>query len=72
MKTPEFRIVQYPDKNSPCGKVFFVDKKIKKKILWLFSYSTWETVKGLKSGNSLFWFDLKLCMHAVSTFKNAA
>lgn len=68
-KTPIYRIVQYPDRDSPSGRVFFIDQQILKWFLWIFPYKRWETVKGKISGNSLFYYHFTDCTKAVSDFK---
>ncbi len=64
-----YRIVQYPDKDSPSGKVFFVDEQVVKWFLWLFPYKKWVTVRGAISGKSLFWYHFTDCTNAVTNFK---
>jgi hypothetical protein len=67
--TPVYRIVQYPDSDSPSGRVFFVDKQVKKRFLGLFPYKSWETTKGIISGNSLFYYHFTDATQAVSEYK---
>ncbi len=68
-KAPVYQIVQYPDKASPSGKVFFVDQQVTKRFLFIFPYKAWLTVRGEKSGKSLYWFHLNECMKDVSDYK---
>jgi hypothetical protein len=67
-KTPEFQIVQYPDKDSPSGKVYFLDRKVRKKIFWFFYKTYWVTVKW-SDGKSCHWFDFKKVTEAAEKLK---
>lgn len=68
IKGDVYRIVQYPDKASPTGKVFFVDRQVKKKFLKFFTRKIWETVQW-KGGNSIHWFDFDQCTKDVGILK---
>ena len=65
-----YRIVQYPDgtHSDPYRKVFFVDKKVKKKLLFIFPYTVWETQKW-SDGTSMYWHDLTKCQNDVGRLK---
>lgn len=70
----EYRIVQYPDPSDtdPTRKVFFVDKKVKKRVLFIFSRTVWETVKyteGKRAGQSMHWHSFKNCSNDVQRMK---
>lgn len=73
MKTPkrkkntEYRIVKYPDKSSNTGVVFFVDRKVKKRFLFI-PYYRWETVKW-EDGTSIHWYDFTKCTKDVKSLK---
>ena len=56
-KMPEYRIVKYPDKDSKTGHVYFADKKVRKRFLFI-PYTVWETAKW-SNGQSMHWFDFK-------------
>lgn len=77
VKTPEskttideYQIVQYPDPTDkdPNRKVFFADKKVKKRFLFFFSRTIWETVK-FKDGTSFYWHDFKKCTSDIAKLK---
>lgn len=73
-KVDEYQIVQYPDPSDtdPTRKVFFVDKKVKKRFLWIFSRTVWETVKfteGKRAGTSMFWHSFKNASNDVMKMK---
>lgn len=70
----EYQIVQYPDPSDtdPTRKVFFVDKKVKKRFLFFFSKTVWETVKfteGKRAGQSMFWHSFKNASNDVMRLK---
>lgn len=70
----EYRIVQYPDPSDTdlSRKVFFVDKKVKRKFLFFFTRTDWETVKfteGKRAGESMFWHSFKNCSNDVQRMK---
>lgn len=68
-KLPDvYRIVQYPDKSSKSGRVFFVDKKVRKRFLLFFYRTIWETVKWT-NGESIHWFDFDKCSSDVAKLK---
>lgn len=68
-KKYEYRIVQYPDSDSPSGKVYFIDKREVKRFLKIFKYRTnWVTVKW-SDGESMYFYKFNKATDAANSLK---